>query len=92
MNKKPRVRTIKYKDHTIVQTVQWIDNPIDGAGYECRTKIEELPKYSDFDGFQWLGFDQIKTRISDAERKAKYHIDQKIKEKEPDIFDELGFI
>lgn len=91
MDKKSKLRTIEYKGHTINQELTYEKNPHDGDGYVVRTYIHEYPNYSDYDQLVWLGKDKQKQRIIDAEKKAKYHIDTKIKEKEPTIFDELGF-
>ena len=91
MKKKVRTRTIVHRNHSIVQEVKWAENPHDGDGYEVRTTIKELPKYSDFDQLVWLSKDKQKIRIESAIISAKYHIDVKLKSKEPDLFEELGF-
>ena len=91
MDLKSRTKQTVHRNHTIIQEVKWVNNPMDGDGYELRTTINELPKYSDFDQFAWLSTDKQKQKVIDAEKKAMYHIDTKLKEKEPDLFDELGF-
>ena len=89
--KDAKQRTIEYKGYHIVQLVEWKDNPIDGAGYEVRTTIKELPKYSGFAQLVWLNKDKQKAKVMDEADKAGYVINQDIKAKEPTIFDELGF-
>ena len=84
-------KEINYKGYHIVQNVQWVNNPMDGAGYEVKTTIKELPKYSGFDQLNWLNKEQQKSRILNAEKSAKSAIDRDIKDKEPTIFDDLGF-
>ncbi len=88
---KVRTRTIEYNGYHIVQTVEWKENPMDGAGDEVRTTIKEIPKYSGFDKMVWLGKDKQKQKIEYAVEVAKYKIDSEIKDKKPDLFEELGF-
>jgi hypothetical protein len=84
-------RTIEYKGYKIIQVVEWKKNPMDGDGNEVRTFIHQLPKYSGFIQLAWLNKDVQKKRIVEEMDKAKYHIDLDVKNKQPTIFDELGF-
>jgi hypothetical protein len=91
MGNKIKTKTIVHRNHRIVQELKWVNNPYDGDGYEVRTTIKEMPKYSGFDQLVWLTTNLQKQKILNAELIAKNYIDNKLKEAEPTIFDELGF-
>lgn len=86
-----RSREISYKGFTIIQTVEYKENPVDGAGNEVKTTIKELPKHSGFDQMIWLNKNQQKERVLKQLENAKYAIDVAMKAKEPDLFEEMGF-
>ena len=89
--KDKKIRVIEYSGYSIIQKVEWVDNPIDGAGYEVKTTIRELPKYSGFTQLVWLSNDKQKEKLISEADKARFQIDLDLKSKEPTIFDELGF-
>lgn len=89
--KKTKNRIIPYKGFYIKQELKWVDNPHDGSGYEVKTTIKGLPKYSGFDQLAWLGTDKQKLKIEAAVLSAQFHINTALKDKEPTIFDQLGF-
>lgn len=91
MAKDKKQRIVVYRNFQIVQTVEWKHNPYDGDGYEVRTTIKEIPKYSGFAQLNWLPTDQQKKKLISEVDSAKYYIDSHIESQEPTIFDELGF-
>jgi hypothetical protein len=97
MGNKTKTKTIVHRNHRIVQELKWVNNLYDGDGYEVRTTIKELPKYSGFDQLVWLTTKERinkylqKQKILNAELIAKNYIDNKLQEEDPTIFDELGF-